>query len=239
MPLVDRSQSLGVEVAVHRVEGAGQIHRALVERVGRLLHLRKHLALGRRQLLHQLLDRHPVISHLLDRLEMGAELLAGGTGKLPRQAHALDQLGLHRVRRWRTGEHVAPVVPGLPEPGVVAQQADPHAEGGEEEPGMVDPGRDVDPHAAERHRGPARELPADLLHDLGLAGVGQLVGIPRRGRTPWQRTRGGAAPPGELAAPRRLASVSPAAASETRPPGRRAAGLRPVGSRRASRGPVG
>ena len=42
---------------------------------------------------------------------------------------------------------------------------------------MVDPRRDVDAHAAERHRGPAGELPTNLLHDLGLAGVGQLVRI--------------------------------------------------------------
>ena len=85
MPLVDRAQSLGVEVGVHRVEGARQIGGALVERVHRLLHLGQHLPLGRRQPLHQLADREPVALHLQDLGEMGAELLGRGL-RQPRAA---------------------------------------------------------------------------------------------------------------------------------------------------------
>jgi hypothetical protein len=86
-------------------------------------------------------------------------------------ARALHHHRLDRVGRGRPGEHVAPAVAGLPEPGVVAQHPDAHAERGEQEPRRVEPGGDVDPEATERDRGPARELTAHLLDDPRLAGV--------------------------------------------------------------------
>ena len=175
-PLVDLSQPLGVHVAVHRVERARHVGRALVQAVDRLLHLGEQLALGGRQAVEELEDGLPVALHLADGVDMGAELVRPRRRKLARHpGRALDERRLDRVGRGWTGQHVPPAVAGLPELGVVPEHADAHAEHGEEEPRIADPGGDVDPEAAQGDGRPARELAAHLLDDLRLAGVRHLI----------------------------------------------------------------
>ena len=164
--LVDLGQPLGVHAAVQRVQRAGEIGGPLVECRDRRLDLGEQLPLRRRQPVEQLEDRLPVALHLLDRPQVGAEILGLGRRELARHPRrALDQRGLDRVRSRGPGQHVAPAVAGLPELRIVPEHPDAHPEHGEQEPGVADPGGDVDPQAAERDGRPARELTPGLLHD--------------------------------------------------------------------------
>src|SRR5688572_21021769 len=108
---------------------------------------------------------------------MGTVLVGRGRGHNPGTFSPLEPGGFHRVRGRRAAQHIAPAVAALPERGVVPEQSDTHAEHGEEKPGLLDSRGNVDPGAAGRYRGPAGELPPDLLDDLGLAGVGKGVAV--------------------------------------------------------------
>ncbi len=164
-------QAFRIQVGVHGVEGSGNVGGAGVKAVGGLLDIGKHIALRRRQPGYQLENGQPITVDLQYGREVGAVLLGARGLDCPGPLRALHHGRLQRVGRWRSAQYIPPAVAALPERGIAPEQSDPHAEHGEEEPGLLDTGSDVDARTSRGDCRPTGELPPDPLNDLRLPSI--------------------------------------------------------------------